>query len=72
MASVEVADGVVTIRGMLARERETEVAGDLVRRVDGLVGVDNKLTYRMDDTTYRAMRDADAPRGVTTAGRDSE
>ncbi|EXG82450.1 CBS domain-containing protein [Cryptosporangium arvum] len=64
MASAEVTDGVVTIRGALARECETEVAGDLVRRVDGVVGVDNQLTYRLDDTTYRAIRDADAPRGV--------
>jgi len=64
MASAEVTDGVVTIRGMLARECETEVARDLVRRVDGVVGVENRLTYRLDDTTYRALRDADAPRGV--------
>lgn len=64
MASAEVTDGVVTIRGMLARECEADVAGDLVRRVDGVVRVENRLTYRMDDTTYRAIRDADAPRGV--------
>lgn len=62
--TVEVASGVVTLRGMLPRASEVEITLQLVRGVDGVVAVDSRLTYRLDDTTYRALRDSDAPRGV--------
>jgi len=53
--AVEVTDGVVTLRGTLDRLTQTTVAAGLVKRVDGVVHVDNELDYRADDTLYVGM-----------------
>lgn len=48
--TVEVRDGVVTLRGELARRSMVPIAKSLVRRVDGVVDVDTQLTFTHDDT----------------------
>ncbi|MFG1928625.1 CBS domain-containing protein [Cryptosporangium sp. NPDC048952] len=55
--TAEVAEGLVTLTGQLARRSSTEIAVELTRRIDGVIDVVNALTYDEDDTTYRAMRD---------------
>jgi CBS domain-containing protein len=47
---VRVADGVVTLSGHVDRRTSHELAEKLAREVDGVVGVDNQLTHRWDDT----------------------
>ncbi|GLZ27936.1 hypothetical protein Lesp02_01260 [Lentzea sp. NBRC 105346] len=47
---VEVADGVVTLRGQLERRSEVDIAVHLVRALPGVVGVENHLTYTWDNT----------------------
>ncbi|GAA0222845.1 CBS domain-containing protein [Cryptosporangium japonicum] len=63
-ASAWVANGHVTLRGRLQRKSETEIAAELTRRIDGVVGVANSLTFGQDDTTYRALREDVASRGI--------
>ncbi|EXG82499.1 CBS-domain-containing membrane protein [Cryptosporangium arvum DSM 44712] len=63
-ASAWVANGHVTLRGRLRRKSETEIAVALAGRVDGVVGVANSMTFDQDDTTYRALRDDVASRGI--------
>ena len=46
---VEVADGVVTLRGRLERRTQATHAVALVRRVDGVAQVADELGYRIDD-----------------------
>lgn len=53
--AVEVTDGVVTLRGTLDRLTRTTIAAGLVKRVDGVVHVNNELTYLTDDTVYAGM-----------------
>ncbi|MFI5960057.1 CBS domain-containing protein [Cryptosporangium sp. NPDC051539] len=60
-ATAWVANGVVTLRGELARRTDVRIAVDLTRRVDGVVGVDDRLGYRVDDA---ANRGTDVPRGI--------
>jgi CBS domain-containing protein len=55
--TVEVTDGVVTLRGRLQRKSDTAIAVEFARRIDGVVDLVNALTYVEDDTTYRAMRE---------------
>ncbi|MFI5960073.1 CBS domain-containing protein [Cryptosporangium sp. NPDC051539] len=50
--SVEVDDGVVTLRGQFDRLSSTVVLAGLVKRVDGVVRMVNELTYLVDDTIY--------------------
>ncbi|MFG1928841.1 CBS domain-containing protein [Cryptosporangium sp. NPDC048952] len=50
--SVDVAEGVVTLRGRLLRRSEAVLAAALTQRVDGVVRVIDELTYRDDDTHY--------------------
>lgn len=63
-AAAWVADGHVTLRGRLPRKSETEIAAELTRRIDGVVGVANSMTFDQDDTTYRALREDVASRGI--------
>ncbi|MBE4733513.1 MULTISPECIES: CBS domain-containing protein [Streptomyces] len=46
---VTVDQGVVTLSGQLERKSETEIAVSMTRQVDGVVGVVDKLTWRLDD-----------------------
>lgn len=47
--AVKVHEGVVTIRGTVERKSVKEILLELVRRVDGVVGVEEQLSYEMDD-----------------------
>jgi CBS domain-containing protein len=47
---VSVHDGTVTLEGRLERRSDLPVAVQLTWRVDGVVGVMNSLTFRVDDT----------------------
>ncbi len=55
--AVQVRDGVVTLRGELDRRSLCSMLVTLVGRVEGVVGVNDRLTYRIDDSDVR-------PRGV--------
>jgi osmotically-inducible protein OsmY len=46
---VTVDQGVVTLSGQMERKSETEIAVSMTRQVDGVVGVVDKLTWRLDD-----------------------
>jgi CBS-domain-containing membrane protein len=46
---VEVDRGVVTLNGQVDRKSTKDILAALVRRVDGVVGVEDRLTYREDD-----------------------
>jgi len=50
---VEVEDGLVRLSGELETKSLTDLVVRLVERVEGTVGVDSKLTYRLDDTSLR-------------------
>ncbi|MFE6196135.1 CBS domain-containing protein [Streptomyces sp. NPDC057838] len=50
---VSVVDGVVTLDGCLERKSETEIAVSMTRRIDGVVAVTDRLTYRLDDSHLR-------------------
>ncbi|MER5599733.1 CBS domain-containing protein [Streptomyces sp. NPDC002265] len=64
--SVEVAvtEGVVTLTGHMERKSETEIAVSMTRRIDGVVDVVDKLTYRLDDARLRAGEQGRAMHGV--------
>lgn len=49
---VEVAEGVVTMRGQLERQSEVEIAEHLVRGLPGVVDVRNDLRAGWNDTTH--------------------
>jgi CBS domain-containing protein len=48
--TIEVKDGVATLRGQLQRKSMIPIAETLTRRIDGVVDVDAHLTYAYDDT----------------------
>lgn len=48
--TVDVHDGVVTLRGELERKSMVPIAETLTSRVDGVVQVDSQLTFTHDDT----------------------
>ncbi|CAL9505566.1 hypothetical protein SUDANB95_03502 [Actinosynnema sp. ALI-1.44] len=52
--TVEVADGVVTLRGHVERRSEADMAVRLTRALPGVVSVDPHLSYGWDDTTSAA------------------
>lgn len=52
---VSVANGVVTFVGTIGTRTEARLVEELARRLDGVVGVENRLDWRIDDTG------ADAP-----------
>ncbi|MCH5671952.1 CBS domain-containing protein [Streptomyces gilvus] len=60
---VTVRDGVVTLTGRLERRSEKSVALSMTRRLDGVVAVVDRLTYRYDDTRHQPA--ARAPHGVS-------
>ncbi|GLW48851.1 hypothetical protein Stsp02_45130 [Streptomyces sp. NBRC 14336] len=55
-ADVSVHDGMVTLAGQVERRSDIALAIQLTWRVDGVVGVVNELTYRVDDTEAPARR----------------
>jgi CBS domain-containing protein len=61
---VSVAEGVVTLTGHMERKSETEIALAMTRRIDGVVDVVGKLTYRLDDADLRAEEQSLGPHGV--------
>lgn len=46
---VSVANGVVTFRGQIGTSTESRLLGELVKRLDGVVRVQNELSWRIDD-----------------------
>jgi CBS domain-containing protein len=48
--TIEVKDGVATLRGQLQRKSMIPIAETLTRRIDGIVDVDAHLAYAYDDT----------------------
>ncbi|MET7690350.1 CBS domain-containing protein [Streptomyces sp. NPDC005483] len=55
---VSVTEGVVTLTGHMERKSETEIAVSMVRQIDGVVAVVDKLTSRMDDSHLRPDKPA--------------
>jgi CBS domain-containing protein len=47
---VQVANGVVTFVGTIGTRTEARLVEELARRLDGVVGVENNLGWRIDDT----------------------
>lgn len=60
--SVQVHEGVVTLSGQVERISEKEIAARMTGHIDGVVGVVDKLTYRLDDSHLRP--DSDALHGI--------
>ncbi|MFJ8383974.1 CBS domain-containing protein [Streptomyces sp. NPDC094438] len=56
--TVSVADGVVTLDGKLERLSEVPIAVNMTRQIDGVVAVDDKLTYHLDDSHLRPAEQA--------------
>lgn len=50
---VAVVEGVVTLTGHTERRSEKEIALAMAGRIDGVVGVVDHLTHRLDDTRLR-------------------
>ncbi len=55
---VSVHEGVVTLRGELERRSLCSILVGLVQGVDGVVGVRDMLTYRLDDASVRPQHGA--------------
>jgi CBS domain-containing protein len=55
---VSVTEGVVTLSGHMERRSETEIAVSMTRRIDGVVAVVDKLSYRLDDARVRPQEQA--------------
>jgi len=55
---VTVANGVVSFIGTIGTRTEARLLGELARRLDGVVSVDNRLDWRIDDTSADADIDA--------------
>ena len=51
---VEVKDGIVALSGELETKSLADLVTRLVGSVDGVVGVDNRLSFRLDDTHFKA------------------
>jgi hypothetical protein len=49
-----VRDGVVTVEGLVERRSLIPFLTGLVRGVDGVVGVEERLGYELDDVSFRA------------------
>ncbi|MFE2971162.1 CBS domain-containing protein [Streptomyces sp. NPDC059340] len=60
---VAVYEGVVTLTGHVERRSEAEIAVSMTDRIDGVVAVVDRLTYRLDDSHPRP--DEPALHGVT-------
>ncbi len=48
--TVDVKEGLVTLGGELASKTDARLLEELVRRLDGVVGVESRLTWKVDDT----------------------
>jgi CBS domain-containing protein len=61
---IEVAGGVVTLQGELEQRTDVATLVRLARAVDGVVGVDERVSWRFDDTAKegRGWRDSDRRR----------
>ncbi|MEU5047662.1 CBS domain-containing protein [Streptomyces griseorubiginosus] len=59
---VSVTEGVVTLSGHVERKSEKEIAVSMTGRVDGVVAVVDRLTFRLDDS--RVQPDEQAFHGV--------
>lgn len=55
---VSVTQGVVTLTGPMERKSETEIAVSMTRQVDGVVGVVDRLTWRLDDARVEPAEQA--------------
>ncbi|MEU3792782.1 CBS domain-containing protein [Streptomyces fructofermentans] len=62
---VAVTEGVVTLTGRMERRSETEIAVSMVRQIDGVVGVVDRLTWHLDDDRLHPYEPA--VHGVTDA-----
>ncbi|KUN82775.1 CBS domain-containing protein [Streptomyces griseoruber] len=60
--TVSVRDGMATLEGAVHRRSDIPLAIRLTYRVDGVVGVVNSLSYRVDDTRPSPARPAPGPR----------
>ena len=56
--SVDVTEGVVTVRGTLERQLQVAELINRIRAVPGVVDIDNQLTARFDDRYFPAYHDA--------------
>jgi len=52
---VSVVNGVVTFVGSIGTRTEARLVEELARRLDGVVGVANELTWRIDDTDSQEL-----------------
>jgi signal-transduction protein with cAMP-binding, CBS, and nucleotidyltransferase domain len=55
---VRVANGVVTFVGTIGTRTEARLVEELARRLDGVVDVDNRLDWKLDDTAIDSDLDA--------------
>jgi len=55
---VQVDGGVVRLTGQMEARSTVQIAANAVRRIDGVVAVENELTYALDDTKLRPAPDA--------------
>jgi CBS domain-containing protein len=60
--NITVREGVVTLSGQLEHRTEIEIAVRMTRQIDGVVAVDDQLTFRLDDAHLRLTERA--PHGV--------
>ncbi|MCF1595876.1 CBS domain-containing protein [Streptomyces muensis] len=51
-------EGVVTLTGHMERKSETQIALSMTARIDGVVGVVDRLTYRLDDARLQTQEQA--------------
>jgi CBS domain-containing protein len=56
--SVRVDDGVVRLSGQMPTHSLVQIAAHAVGRIDGVVAVENNLTYTLDDIQMRPVPDA--------------
>jgi CBS domain-containing protein len=50
--SIQVHSNVITLIGVVERRSDAEILGRLAGDLDGVVGIENQLTYRWDDTAH--------------------
>jgi CBS-domain-containing membrane protein len=53
---VTVSNGVVSFQGEIGTRNEARLLEELARRLDGVTRVENRLTWRLDDTGSRTTR----------------
>jgi CBS-domain-containing membrane protein len=66
---VEVRDGVVTLTGRLERRSLIAIVVSLVRSLDGVVDVVDRLTYELDDTPFMVPSDLMINRAAAVRSR---